>query len=185
MVGLTLRLARTAVVASALSACIASPCLAGHIDKSGQPQLNLTVAGSITERCKIDQIDNADLGDLTQAKASSDTDIGLQCNLPFKVVLTSVNGGLRNVQHPDGLGPYAGVRGYELTFDVPVLKPHQKTIEAQYSAQDLVAGQTISSEGGVAFNGAHIHLDLAPVADPGLAAGDYSETIELSISPSV
>jgi hypothetical protein len=68
---------------------------------------------------------------------------------------------------------------------MPVQTPSAQIVTASYSAHDLVAGKTISSNGGVAFNGAHIHLALDDLASPGLAAGDYSETIEIEISPTI
>jgi hypothetical protein len=172
-------------VALFAACCAASTASAGVIDKTGHTQLTLTVAGDIDERCAMDAVPAAPLGDLTKPDITADADIGLHCNVPFQVHMVSLHGGLRNVAHPQGEGPYSGVRTYELTWQMPVQTPASQTIVASYSAAQLVGGQTISSQGGVAFNGAHIHLALDNPAAPGLAAGDYSETIEISISPTI
>jgi hypothetical protein len=172
-----------AVMAAVAGAGLA--CSAGEIDKSGRPALTLKVRGDVVQACGLGAIPSADLGDLTKPRLTADADFALQCNIPFNMVVTSKNGGLRNIDHPTGLGPYSGLRGYRMTLAVPVQTPDARMVVARYSAQDLMGGKTISSNGGVAFDGAHIHLDLEEPAEPGLAAGDYSETIEISISPSI
>jgi hypothetical protein len=161
---------------------VGQPCLAGTIDKTGAPQLTLTVGGDIQSKCGLGHAGDIALGDLTQAVLSADTDIGVHCNVPFDLTVKSMHGGLRNIAHPDGSGPYAGVRGYALTVSVPVETPDSLSITDTYTADQLVGGQTISSEGGIASQNAHLHLMLDAITAPGLAAGDYSETIELSIT---
>jgi hypothetical protein len=182
-----LRLTAVALATSltAASSAFADGAQPGSIDKTGHAQLTLTVVGKIDQHCRLGQINPAYLGDLTRPQISADADVGLNCNVPFDLKITSRNGGLRNTQHPEGMGPFAGVRGYELTLNLPVELPGAHTVSAQFSAASLVAGQKVSSDGGIARSGAHLHLDLDALSQPGLAAGSYSETIELSISPSV
>ncbi len=174
-----------AILASLAAIGAASVCHAGDIDKTGHPSVTLKVAGDIAQTCGLGAIPSASLGDLSKPTITADADLGLQCNVPFDLVVMSRNGGLRNIAHPDGFGPYAGVRGYQMTVAMPVQKPAQQIITAQYSAHELRDGKAISSDGGIAFNGAHIHLCLDDLASPGLAAGDYSETIEFTISPEI
>jgi hypothetical protein len=181
------RVLRAAIAWSALTIafCAASTAAAGTIDKTGASQLTLKVGGDIQSACGLAHVKDVSLGDLTQADLIADTDVGLQCNVPFNVTVKSDSGGLRNTRYPDGNGPYAGVRGYELTFAMSVQTPDSNVITNTFSAQQLASGQTISSGGGIASSGAHIHMILDQLTDPGLAAGDYSETIELSISPTL
>jgi hypothetical protein len=170
--------------AAVLALCAgASAAHAGQIDKTGRPELSLTVFGVIDEHCGLGSIPSQSLGDLTRPSISADADMALQCNVPFNIGVRSLNGGLRNIEHPRGEGPYSGVRAYHLTFAMPVRLPGSQTVTAAYSAADLLGGKTISSLGGIAFDGAHIHVDMDQLTEPGLAAGDYAETIEISISP--
>jgi len=154
--------------------CVGLAAHAGEIDKSGRPELVLKVEGDIAQNCSLGAVPSAALGDLTRPNLTADADFALECNVPFDVVVTSQNGGLRNIQHPNGLGPYGGVRGYHMTLAIPVRTPDDQLVTASYSARDLMAGKAISSAGGVAFNGGHIHLDLENPTAPGLAAGNYS-----------
>ncbi|HEX3917689.1 MAG TPA: hypothetical protein VHW60_10155 [Caulobacteraceae bacterium] len=182
MGNLATRRARTATALLALLA-VASAAHAGEIDKTGRPELSLTVVGEIDQHCGLAAIPSQSLGDLTQPTISADADVALQCNVPFSLLVRSVNGGLRNVAHPHGVGGYSGVRAYHLSVAMPVRLPGSQTVTADYSAADLVGGKSISSQGGVAFDGAHIHMDLDQLTAPGLAAGNYVETIEFSILP--
>jgi hypothetical protein len=66
---------------------------------------------------------------------------------------------------------------------MPVRMPARRTISGSYSANQLRGGQVLSSNGGIAFEGARLKIDMHDVRGAGLLAGEYSETVEISLVP--
>lgn len=183
--------ARTSFANAIVAALGASFALAGSaahaatgaIDTTGQSSLDLNVIGHISATCSIGSIASADLGDISQPAVTVSRTMPLSCNVPFNLLVSAANGAMVSEGGAAGSGGWAGQRGYTLTVDVPVLTPASTTVEGIYSGQTLKGGVSLSSNGGVAFSGANLKLDLAAAPASGMVKGSYSEVITVIISP--
>lgn len=163
----------------------ATPTL-GHAEEIADARsLSLQVTGSIANRCQLGQIADIDLGDLTVRGARRDVDVQLDCNIPFSVAVKAVNGAIAHTVMPAGQGPYAGRLPYQIGVTLAVRKPAAETITQTFESRNLLTGQSISSRGGIASDGMKLTLELGqPGSEAGLLAGTYSETIEITVTPS-
>ncbi len=68
---------------------------------------------------------------------------------------------------------------------MPVRFPSSQTISKSFNSAQLQAGGVISSNGGIATDGMTLAVELGqPTGEAGmLLAGDYSETITITVSP--
>jgi hypothetical protein len=146
----------------------------------------MAVEGSIPQHCAMGSIPNLALGDLESAARSRSTDVALDCNMPIDVTVSATNGAIANTAYPQGQGPYAGKLPYRLGFAVPTRTPAQGLVQQTFDSADLVGGRTFSSNGGIAIDGMRLTIDLPPVSkgDGALLGGDYSETIEITVTAS-
>ena len=150
----------------------------------GLRAMDLAVQGRLSEHCAIGAIESHSFGDLTQPAGPLATRIPLSCNLPINVTIRSAHGGLANLEHPSGQGPYAGTLPYRMNVVLPVRTPTQSVVTRGFQSHDLLAGQTISTAGGIAVDGMTLDIALErPASEAGLLGGNYSEVIEITVTP--
>ena len=160
----------------------ASPAAAADVENVRT--LEIGVRGSVVERCAMGSVGNLDFGDLNRPGLSATARVQLSCNIPFNMSIRSQNGGLSNDRLPDGQGPYAGTLPYTVGVEMPIRRPRASVVSRSFQSRELAGGRTISSDGGIAVDGLSLRLSLGrPSGEAGLLAGDYSETIEITITP--
>jgi len=161
------------------------PVMPLQATNSGVRSLDLHVQGAIAQHCQMGEIDDIDFGDLTRPGLGVRAQVRLNCNIPFTMGIRAQNGALAHAQMPSGQGPYSGVLPYRMAVRMPVRRPQNATIERSFESRELSGnGRTISSEGGIAVDGVALSLALgSPSGDAGLLAGNYGETIVITITP--
>jgi hypothetical protein len=171
--------------AGASAAVVAALAFAGAALAAdpARTELSLELVGRISGRCALGDIGDHALGDLTRPGMSVETAVPLDCNVPFDLRIRSLNGGLAHDTLPGGQGPYAGTLDYRLSVSLPVRLPARQTVTAAFTSRQLRAGQSLSSRGGIATDGARLRLDMAAPSGAGLLAGAYSETVEIALLP--
>ena len=106
------------------------------------------------------------------------------CNLPFTMMINGTGGGLVHTSMPNGQGPYGGKLPYNLSVQMPVRYPNRSTISQSFTSSQIQAGGVISSNGGIATDGMTLAVELGrPTGEAGLLAGDYSEVITITVTP--
>ena len=169
------------LVALSLSV-LASPVSAAELEAA--PSQRIQIHGDVTQHCAISSPGNVDFGNLEQDGLQADLTFGLDCNVPFVMNVEAQYGALTNIQYPSGQGPYAGSLPYVLDFSIPARTPSATIISDTFNSRDLIAGKSISSEGAIATDGMKVHVTLGhAVGEAGLLAGDYGETITITMSP--
>lgn len=168
----------------------ASNVVAGPTDKArglevGE-RLELALEGRIVERCEIQGGGNVDLGELSGGREMS-ASFGLDCNLPFQIDLRSERGGLAHVNQPLGEGPFAGTLVYDLKVAVPTLRPRGERVlvEADFSSMELTSVRSVSSGEGISSGRGEVLLRTRAPTGAGLLAGQYMETLTMTIAPKV
>ncbi|KQR53306.1 hypothetical protein ASF81_11980 [Brevundimonas sp. Leaf168] len=171
------------VVALIVSA-VASPTLAKPVADNLDvgKTLNVTVTGRIVPRCEIQGGGDIDFGELTGGERATAL-FGLDCNVPFDLGVTSARGGLAHATKPQGEGPFSGVLPYDVTLTVPTLRPEPRTVRASFSSVDHTG--VLSSGDGIAAGGGKIEFRTRQPAGAGLLAGQYSETLTVTVTPRV
>ena len=190
--GRRLRHARSSVATlralTALGCGLGALALAAHAradEIDGLRSVNLHVYGHLDEHCALGKIDGADFGDLTRPGLRADSHVALDCNVPINLNISAAHGAIANERHPQGQGPYAGAVPYRLEVRIPVRRPSHDVVTRSFDSQDLLAGRTVNTGDGIAVDGMNLSVALAPPAgDAGLLAGRYSETIEITVTPS-
>ncbi len=159
-----------------------APALAAELDHVSS--LNLEVHGTVTERCGIGSPGDVNLGDLNYAGRQAEFKFGLECNVPFVMTVSAEHGSLTNREFPAGQGPYAGKLPYQIDLSIPVRKPGSSIVRRSFKSADLAGGgQSFSSSGGIATEGMEARVTIgAALGEAGLLAGDYSETISVTLS---
>jgi hypothetical protein len=175
---------RFGIAAFAAAMLFAAP--AGAADIDNVRSLDMVVQGTIAQRCAMGAIGNMDFGNLNRPGLGAVARVSLDCNIPFNMQIRARNGRLAHQQMPSGQGPYAGSLPYTIGVNMPVRRPRTSVVERSFEGRELTgAGRTISSEGGIAVDGMALTVALGrPSGEAGLLAGDYGETIEITISPS-
>ena len=147
-------------------------------------QIRMEVEGRIGQRCSLGDIGSVDFGDLERSNLAVQAKVALVCNIPFEISIQSANGGLANSEFPGGQGPYAGLVGYNMSVAVPVVRQEAGMVSQTFSSTELRGGRSLSSAGGVAFDGMTLDIALLPPSgEAGLLAGNYSETITVTVAP--
>jgi hypothetical protein len=147
----------------------------------------LEVSGTIAQHCAMGDIANLELGNLESTARTRTTNVALNCNMPIEVSVSAANGGLANTLYPQGQGPYVGKLAYDLGFVMPVRRPDESVVSHTFTSAQLLGGQNFSSNDGIAVDGMQLTLDLAATDREGpnpLLGGNYTETIEITITPS-
>jgi hypothetical protein len=170
----------------AAACCLLHPAAAMADELVDVKSFELEVQGTIPQHCAMGDVPNVQLGDLESTARSRSANIPLDCNMPINVKVSAANGALANTLYPQGQGPYAGKLAYDLGFRIPIRLPERATVQHTFQGSQLVGGQTFSSNDGIAIDGMELTLNLAPADHDGpnpLLGGDYSETIEITITP--
>ena len=173
------------MAAAACLACtglFAAPAMAAELDQASS--LKIEVHGTVTERCAISSPGDVNLGDLNQAGRQTELKFGLDCNVPFYMTVAAEHGALSNREYPKGQGPYAGRLPYQLDLSIPVRKPGSAVVQRSFKGADLAGnGQSFTSNGGIATQGMDARVTLGHAGGAaGLLGGDYSETINVTLS---
>lgn len=167
--------------AMVIAAFHATPVLASNLPDS--PTQQIRVHGDIVQHCAISAPRDVDFGNLEGATKQADLKFGLDCNVPFVMQVQAQNGALTNLEYPKGQGPYAGSLPYSLSFAIPARMPGATIIRRSFNSHELVGGQSISSQGGIATQGMDVHVAIGRTnSEVGLIAGEYGETITLTLS---
>ena len=165
-----------------LSATFASAANAKEIQNVRS--LDIAVSGAIRAHCAMGSIGNMDFGNLERRGLGVETQVALDCNVPFTMTIKGARGGLAHTKMPNGQGPYSGMLPYSLALELPVRHPAQQVISQSFNSRQLLAGGVISSNGGIATDGMRLAVELGqPSGEAGLLAGEYSETITITVSP--
>ena len=167
------------MIAAASSPALAKP-VADNLDVG--KTLNVTVTGQITARCEIQGGGDIDFGELTGGEHATAL-FGLDCNVPFDLGVSSARGGLAHVSKPQGEGPFSGVLPYDVTLTVPTLRPEPRVVRASFSSSDHTG--LLSSGDGIAAGGGKIEFRTRRPAGAGLLAGQYTETLTVTVTPRV
>lgn len=172
---------RTAVI-SFLALAFATPASAGEIDNVRS--FDIAVNGSISESCSMGGIADMDFGNLERRGLNRQTRVAFNCNMPFTMTINGERGALTHTAMPSGQGPYSGQLPYALKVEMPLRHPATRMVSRSFTSSQLQAGGVISSNGGIATDGMTIGVELGlPSGEAGLLAGDYSETITITVSP--
>jgi spore coat protein U-like protein len=162
--------------------CVAAPAVAGDIENVRS--LDIAVSGSIRQHCALGNIQDMDFGNLERRGLGLDAQVAFDCNMPFTMTIKGAKGALTHTTMPNGQGPFGGQVNYSLAVKMPVRHPAQQIIDQTFKSRQLVAGGVISSNGGIATDGMHLAVRLGdPSGEAGLLAGEYSETITITVSP--
>ena len=155
---------------------------AGSID--GVTDLDLVVSGSIVEQCAAGSAPNVDFGNLERRGLGTQSEVAFYCNIPFTMNINGANGALTHNQMPMGQGPYAGAVEYSMGISIPLRNPSRRVLQQTFHSRTLQAGGVLNSNGGIATEGMQLSIELAPPSSSaGLLAGEYSETITITVSP--
>jgi spore coat protein U-like protein len=146
--------------------------------------LDIAVSGAIRQHCAMGSIGDMDFGNLERRGLGVTAKVALDCNVPFTMTIKGANGGLAHSVNPNGQGPYSGLLPYNLAVEMAVRHPATQMISSSFESGQLRGGGLISSNGGIATDGMVLAVELGqPSGEAGLLAGDYSETITITISP--
>lgn len=176
-----MRLLLIALVATTFAA----PASAADMQIADARSIDIAVSGSVREHCAMGQIRDVDFGNLERRGLGFQTKVALDCNRPFTMTIKGETGALTHTSMPNGQGPYGGKLPYNLSVQMPVRLPTAQTISKTFNSSQLQAGGVISSNGGIASDGMMLAVELGqPTGETGkLLAGDYSETITITVAP--
>jgi hypothetical protein len=144
--------------------------------------LNVTVTGRIAPRCEIHGGGDIDFGELTGGERAV-APLGLDCNVPFDLAVSSARGGLAHATKPQGEGPFSGVLPYDMTLTIPTLRPTPRTVRRSFSSVERSG--SLSSGDGIAAGGGMIEFRMRRPMGAGLLAGQYTETLTVTVTPRV
>jgi len=164
------------------AAAFAAPANAEEI--RNVKSLDIAVSGSIRQHCAMGSIGNMDFGNLERRGLGAETRVAFDCNSPFTMTIKGTSGALTHRTMPNGQGPYGGRLPYSISVKIPVRYPAMQILNRAFNSQQLQGGGVISSNGGIATDGMDLKVELgAPSGEAGLLAGDYSETITITVTP--
>jgi len=143
---------------------------------------DVALEARIPSRCELGRGADIDFGELTGG-LSAVAHLGLECNVPFDLNIRATKGGLTHNSKPTGEGPFSGRLAYGLDIDVPVLAPAERLMSGRYESRQLLSGVTLSSVDAIAKGGAVLRFKTQAPEGAGLLAGEYSESIILTIAP--
>lgn len=173
-----------AIVASSLIAVEASAHSApGPVvpDWSDSNSLAVRVQGVIRPRCALGSGGPVDMGDLARS-AEARVNVPLTCNMPFVMRLQARNGAMVHSELPGGQGGYSGHAPYGVEVAVPLIDPAPTGMGGRFSGSQLRAGVSLDSRDAIAEGGASFRF-FSRGSGMDLLAGQYSETITVTIQP--
>ncbi|MBT2135767.1 hypothetical protein KK137_15620 [Croceibacterium sp. LX-88] len=146
--------------------------------------LDVAVNGSIREHCAMGSVADMDFGNIERRGLGFQTQVAFDCNVPFTMTIKGAQGALTHTTMPNGQGPFGGKLPYSLAVQMPVRYPATQVVSKTFGSQQLQAGGIISSNGGIATDGMVLAVQLGtPSGEAGLLAGEYAETITITVSP--
>ena len=143
---------------------------------------DVLVAGRIPSRCALGRGGDIDFGELTGGLQRS-VAVGLDCNVPFDLSVKAANGAIAHTASAAGEGGFSGRLSYDLGIELPLSAPRIHVVSQTVGSHMLLSGLTISSGNAIAAGGVNISFMTKNPEGLGLLAGDYSETIMMTISP--
>ena len=165
----------------ALSA-LAAPAGAASIENV--TSFDIVINGTIGQHCALGDIPDMDFGNLERPGLAMRAHVPFDCNVPFTMTVTGENGALTNSLLPNGQGPYSGRLPYVIGIEMPVRHPSTEIVSKSFESREILGGGTISSNGGIATDDMYVNVELGSASgEAGLLAGDYSETITITVSP--
>lgn len=181
--------ARVFAATTGVAAVVAAPCAGAEpmnarlVDVGAQ--LEVALNGRIVQRCEIQGGESIDLGELGGGLVAAAA-FGLDCNVPFDLNISSAQGGLAHASKPLGEGPFSGTLAYDLRVVVPTLYPEREVVvERRFSSPEMTGRAVLSSGDGIAAGRGSLELRTRTPTGAGLLAGQYSETLTMTISPRV
>lgn len=173
-----------ALAALATFACAIATVPAAADEIENVQKLDIAVSGTISPHCAMGSIGDMNFGNLERRGLGRETRVAFDCNIPFTMTIKGARGALTHTTMPNGQGPYGGAVPYSLAFDMPVRHPVGEMVSRTFDGQQLRAGGTISSNGGIATDGLLLAVQLGwPAGEAGLLAGEYTETITITVNP--
>lgn len=170
------------VIFALAAAIFAVPANASEIENVRS--IDIAVSGSIRQHCAMGSIGDMDFGNLERRGLGFEARVALDCNVPFTMSIKGVHGALTHRTKPGGQGPYGGKLSYNLAVKMPVRYPATQIVSGSFDGSQLQSGGVISSNGGIATDGMLLAVKLGlPSGEAGLLAGEYSETITITVSP--
>ena len=164
------------------AAAVAASAHANEVDNI--KAVDIAVSGSIRQHCAIGSVDDMDFGNLERRGLGIRSRVAFDCNVPFTMTIKSAQGALTNIAMPNGQGPYGGSLPYSLGVEMPLRYPAAQMLDRTFDSRQLRAGGVISSNGGIATDGMVLAVELGmPSGEAGLLAGEYAETITITVSP--
>lgn len=178
--------AAVAVATAVLMAGMAAPARAnGHAastpDAEWTDTLDVRVQGVIRPRCALGRGGTVEMGNLNRA-AVAQVQLSLDCNLPFVLRMDARYGALTHATMPEGQGGYFGRVPYGVDITVPLLNPAPTQMGGRYDSVALRRGVSLDSDQAIAAGGATIKFSTHGSGQD-LLAGQYSETVTLTIQP--
>ena len=171
---------RTAILLAASTCSL--PAHAASIENV--TSFDVVINGTIGQHCALGSIPDMDFGNLERPGLAARAHVGLDCNVPFTMTIAGRNGALANTLMPNGQGPYSGRVPYTIGIEMPVRHPATEIVSKTFESHEILGGGTISSNGGIATDDMFVNVELGPATgEAGLLAGDYSETITITIAP--
>ncbi|MFN4295762.1 MAG: hypothetical protein ACK4FB_02895 [Brevundimonas sp.] len=150
-------------------------------DASSFSRVDVILAGSISARCDVSGGGDIDFGELV-GNQTARARVALDCNVPFDLSFQSARGGLAHTALPAGEGPYAGTLDYTLDVSVPVIGPRRSTLHGRYESRSLMSRKTLGSGDAIAAGHAQIEIRTGAPLGAGLLAGQYSETLTITVA---
>ncbi|GMM92417.1 hypothetical protein MTsN3n11_07190 [Qipengyuania sp. MTN3-11] len=146
--------------------------------------VELTLNGHISESCEVTGGRSIDLGSDLQGGITVPGSFGLVCNTPFDLTVSSSRGGLAHLTMPDGQGPYAGTLAYDIDMIVPVMNSANLSgvLRAEFNSGELFGRRTISSGDAIAAGGGEFVLRTQEPRGAGLLAGEYSDSLSITVA---
>lgn len=172
-------LATLGLVALAVPTAVAAH--PASINKPDQSSFDLLLTGRVKDHCQLSGGGTIALGELVGQKTVN-AGFDLDCNVPFALAVTSTSGGLAHTTKPLGEGPFAGTATYQLNLFIPTLSPSVSTLHAAFASAQLRSGATVSSGEAIAAGSGRIEVKMDDIHGAGLLAGDYSESLTITIT---
>lgn len=144
-------------------------------------RLVVELVGTINSVCRIDGGLDIDFGELTGNEHAAAA-LMLDCNVPFDLNIQTRNGGLAHTRQPGGEGPFAGLLPYRVVVTVPTLSPAPGALRGDFRSSDLRAGRSLSSGSAISGGVGSIEFHTEAPRGAGLLAGDYADTVEVTVT---
>lgn len=145
--------------------------------------VTIQYVGSISPTCAMSFDQLAFQMGVVEPNKTADVTFKVNCNEPYKITLASANGGLLGPAIPTDKG-FSNLVRYELDISIPGGPSIAGCSSAILRDGDLSSCRVMTSGDSVAnaLSGT-ARLKLTPGATEAFVAGDYADTITISIEP--